>query len=263
MATQAAPILRRIVDARRAFVAQLKASPEGQGLEQRARSAGPARDFRAALRTGTVAVIAECKQRSPSGGQLQISYDPVALAGHYVAGGAAAISVLTEPEFFGGSLEHLRAVRASVQIPILCKDFIIDRAQLFAARAAGADAILLITAVLDDPNLAELHAVAIELGMAAVVEVHSADEVRRALQVKAAMIGINNRDLTRMTTDRGTTARLRPLIPQGLVIISESGIDTAEDVQALRALGVDAVLVGESLLRAADLQAKLKELTEA
>ena len=263
MATDAAPILTRIVNARRAFVAQLNGSAEATDLEHRASSARPARDFRAAIRTGTVAVIAECKQRSPSGGQLQATYDPVALAGRYAAGGAAAISVLTEPEFFGGSFEHLRAVSASVPIPVLCKDFIIDPVQIFLARGAGADAVLLIAAVLDDAELAQLQAAALELGMSAIIEVHSAAEVRRALQLNAAIIGINNRDLLRMTTDRDTTTRLRPLIPPGPLVISESGIDSRHDVEALLVLKVDAVLVGESLLRAPDLQAKLKELTHA
>ncbi len=261
MATQAAPILDRIVESRRAAVATLKAAGSGPALEARARSAPSPRDFRAAITTAGVALIAECKQRSPSGGLLQADYDPARLARRYEAGGAAAISVLTEPAFFGGSPADLRAVRAAVDCPLLCKDFIIDPLQLVEARAAGADAVLLIVAVLDDASLAALHAAAVALGMQALVEVHSAPEVARALALRAAMIGINNRDLTRMRTDRDTTGRLRPLVPAGQAIVSESGIQRREDVVALGRIGVDAVLVGEALLRAGDLDAKLRELT--
>jgi len=175
--------------------------------------------------------------------------------------GAAAISVLTEPEFFGGSLDHLQAVRAAVQLPVLCKDFIVDPIQLLAARAVGADAVLLIVAILDDRELRDLQAVAKQLSMDAVVEVHSAVEVERALQADAAIIGINNRDLVKMKTDKETTRRLRPLIPAGRIVISESGIQSRADIEELGKLEVDAALVGESLLSAPDLEAKLRELS--
>ncbi|HSO94253.1 MAG TPA: indole-3-glycerol phosphate synthase TrpC, partial [Candidatus Dormibacteraeota bacterium] len=156
MATRAAPILERILDARRAAVARLKETTSIATLEERARSAPPARDLRRALELGDVALIAECKQRSPSAGALQLTYDPVRLAQRYAAGGADAISVLTEPEFFGGSMDHLRSVRKAVELPILCKDFIVDRLQLVEARGAGADAVLLIVAVLDRDSLSSL-----------------------------------------------------------------------------------------------------------
>ena len=175
--------------------------------------------------------------------------------------GAAAISVLTEPQFFGGSLADLAAVRAAVQLPVLCKDFIVDPVQLWQARAAGADAVLLIVAVLDEDALPSLHTVAVELGMTVLVEVHSESEVERALAVRPAVIGINNRDLIRMKTDRATTSRLRPLIPRDRPVISESGIETREDVAALGRIGINGVLVGEALLRAGDLDAKIRELT--
>jgi indole-3-glycerol phosphate synthase len=208
-----------------------------------------------------VALIAECKERSPSGGLLQRPYDPVRLAQRYAANGAAAISVLTEPEFFGGTLDHLQAVRAAVDVPVLCKDFIIDPIQVLAARAVGADAVLLIVGVLDDGALRDLHALATRLSMQVVVEVHSREDVDRAVKAGAMIIGINNRDLTKMKTERETTARLRPLIPAGRVVISESGIESRADVDELGRLGVDAMLVGETLLRAADLEAKVRELS--
>ncbi len=261
MATKAAPILERILQSRRAMVADFKADGGELRVEAVLPTAPLPRDFRGVLRGAGVALIAECKERSPSGGLLQQPYDPVALARRYAANGAAALSVLTEPEFFGGSVDHLQAVRGAVELPILCKDFTIDEVQIRVARAMGADAILLIVAVLDDAALLQLQRVASGLGMAAVVEVHSEREVERALQAGAAIIGINNRDLTRMKTDRATTARLRPLIPSGLAVISESGIESRADVDECRRLGVNAVLVGESLLRAADLDAKVRELS--
>ncbi|HEV3096212.1 MAG TPA: indole-3-glycerol phosphate synthase TrpC, partial [Candidatus Dormibacteraeota bacterium] len=231
MATHTAPILDRILESRRAWVDELKAQERTSGLK--AADADPARDFRGALRGPGVALIAECKQRSPSGGVLQQPYDPVGLARRYAANGAAAISVLTEPEFFGGSLDHLRAIRAAVELPLLCKDFIIDPVQLRAARWAGADAVLLIVAILDDGDLRTLRQAATELGLQAVVEVHDEAEVQRAMDIGAAIIGINNRDLTRMKTDRAITARLRSRIPPGHVVISESGIESRADMDEL------------------------------
>jgi indole-3-glycerol phosphate synthase len=261
MATRAAPILERILESRRAAIAELKADGMAAGLARSLATAPAPADFRAALVGDKVAVIAECKERSPSGGRLQQPYDPVGLARRYAASGAAALSVLTEPEFFGGSLDHLQAIRAAVDVPLLCKDFIVDPVQLMAARAAGADAVLLIVAVLDDVRLRELLAVTRGYGMEALVEVHDEAEVERALQADAAIIGINNRDLTTMRTAKDTTARLRPLIPAGHVVVSESGIDSRADIDALERLGVNAALVGESLLRAPDLEAKVRELS--
>ena len=261
MATKAAPILERILQSRRAAIAELKASGVEAGLPQSVAAAPAPRDFRQALRRTGVALIAECKERSPSGGLLQRPYDPVRLARRYAANGAAAVSVLTEPEFFGGSLDHLQAVRTAVTVPVLCKDFIIDPIQVLAARAVGADAVLLIVGLLDDAALRDLQALATGLSMQVVVEVHSKEEVDRALRADAIIIGINNRDLAKMKTDRETTVRLRSLIPAGRVVISESGIESRADVDELRRLEVDAVLVGESLLRAADIDAKVRELS--
>jgi len=263
MALKAAPILERILASRRAAIAELKASGVAARLPQSVAAAPAPRDFRRALQRTGVALIAECKERSPSGGLLQRSYDPVRLAQRFAANGAAAISVLTEPEFFGGSLDHLQAVRAAVDVPVLCKDFVIDPIQVLSARAVGADAVLLIVGILDDGALRDLQALARRLSMHAVVEVHSEEELERALRADATIIGINNRDLTKMKTDRETTGRLRSLIPDGRVVISESGIESRADVDELRRLGVDAVLVGEALLRAADIDAKVRELSGA
>jgi indole-3-glycerol phosphate synthase len=261
MATKAAPILERILESRRATIAQLNASGVAAGLPQSVETAPQPRDFRRALLGTGVALIAECKERSPSGGLLQRPYDPVELARRYAANGAAAISVLTEPDFFGGSLDHLQAVRAAIDVPVLCKDFIIDPIQVYAARAVGADAVLLIAGVLDDGELRSLQALTAGLSMQSVVEVHSEPELERALRANAGIIGINNRDLTRMKTDRSTTVRLRPLIPGGRVVISESGIESRADIDGLARIGVDAALVGEALLRAPDLEAKVRELS--
>ena len=261
MATRAAPILERIVQARRREFARFNVDGRGAALPALIQAAPPPLDFRDAITGRGVALIAECKQRSPSGGVLQDPYDPVGLARRYAENGAAALSILTEPEFFGGSFDHLLAVRAAVNIPILCKDFIVDSAQVFAARAVGADAVLLIAGILDDGELNHLQYQARSLGMRAIVEVHTEEDVERALLSSASVIGINNRDLMRMKTDKGTTARLRSLIPAGRTVISESGIESRADVEELGRLGVDAVLVGESLLRAGDLEAKVRELS--
>jgi indole-3-glycerol phosphate synthase len=261
MATHTAPILDRIVAARREWIARLKDSGAAARLPELVAAAPQARDFRAALTRPGVALIAECKQRSPSGGVLQTNYDPAGLARRYAAGGAAAISVLTEPEFFGGDFDHLQAVRAAVEVPVLCKDFLLEPVQLQAARAAGADAVLLIVALLDDEALMVLHRQARSLGMQALVEAHEEAELDRALRLGATLIGINNRDLTSMRSDKETTARLRARVPAERLVISESGIDSAADIDELARLGVNAALVGESLLRAPDLEAKLRELT--
>jgi indole-3-glycerol phosphate synthase len=258
LATHTAPILDRIIESRRAWVRELKARQSAGDVVLA--DAPAVRDFRGALMRGGVALIAECKQRSPSGGVLQATYDPVGLAQRYATNGAAAISVLTEPDFFGGSLEDLQAVRSAVEVPVLCKDFIIDPIQLAAARGAGADAVLLIAAILDDDDLLAFNEQAELLGMDVVVEVHDEVQLGRALDIEPEIIGINNRDLTRMRTDKTITARLRPLIPRDCTVISESGIDSRADIDELARLGINAALVGESLLRASDLEAKVREL---
>jgi indole-3-glycerol phosphate synthase len=231
-------------------------------LESRCRTLPPPRDFRAALAAapGSVRLLAEVKKASPSRGVLTDTFDPVGLATAYARHGAAAISVLTDEKYFQGSLDLLRAVRAAVSVPLLRKDFTLDEYQLWEARAAGADAVLLIVAILEPASLRDLHAAAKGLGLAALVEVHTADELDVALRTGAGLIGINNRNLRTFETRVDTTLDLLPLIPPGPVVVSESGFARADDVKRVVAAGVHAVLVGESLVRAADVGAKVREL---
>jgi indole-3-glycerol phosphate synthase len=228
-----------------------------------ARSAGDGRGrgrLREALTQPGIAVIAEFKRRSPSAGTLREDADVSAVVRAYERGGAAAISVLTEGPSFGGSLEDLRLARRACQLPILQKDFIIDPYQLHEARAAGADAVLLIVAALGDEELASLHLAAHDLGLEVLVEVHDQVELGRALEAGAEVIGINNRDLRDFTVDVQRTSRLIGEVPTGTVVVSESGITSAQQLRALEQQGADAVLVGESLMRAPDPEAALLAL---
>jgi indole-3-glycerol phosphate synthase len=256
-------ILDDILAARRADVARAKHAIPLAALHALPRYGEPRRDFAAALRARRPAVIAEVKKASPSKGVIRADFDPVAIAGAYAAAGAAAISVLTEERFFQGHGDHLAAVRAAVDVPLLRKDFVFDAYQLAEARAWGADAVLLIVAMLDDGQLAELHAGAVELGLAVLVEAHTADEVARAVVAGATLIGINNRDLGTFVTSLTTAEQLRPLVPGGTLTVAESGIETAADVRRMSAAGYDAVLVGESLMRAPDPGAALRVLLAA
>ncbi len=221
---------------------------------------GVPRNFTAALQRETVALIAEVKHASPSKGVLIDPFDPVGLATVYAANGAAALSVLTDQKFFQGSLNDLRAVRAAVELPILRKDFVIDEFQIKEARAAGADAVLLIVGVLDDVLLADLYAMVTAADLTALLEVHDESEVERALKLSPQLIGINNRDLRTFKTDLGTTQRLARHVPPEVTLVSESGIHSAADVAAMAEAGARAVLVGESLIVAADRAAKVCEL---
>ncbi|MBV8430689.1 MAG: indole-3-glycerol phosphate synthase TrpC [Solirubrobacterales bacterium] len=216
------------------------------------------RDFLAALRRPGISLIAEHKRRSPSAGPIRedLSLEEVVTA--YERGGAAALSVLTEGPNFGGSLEDLRRARAATRLPILRKDFTLDPYQVHEAHAAGADAIILIVAALEDAELAELHALAAELGLAALVEVHDQPELERALAVGPRLIGINNRDLTTLQVDLRRTFELRTAIPDGVTVVAESGFSQPEQLRDLR---VDAVLVGESLMRADDIESAARALT--
>lgn len=223
-----------------------------------AQAAPPARPFAAALRRSTVALIAEVKRASPSKGLLAANFDPAAVGAVYAENGAACISVLTDERFFQGSLAHLQAARAAASVPVLRKDFVVAPYQVYEARAAGADAVLLIAAALTDQALADLHALALELGMAALVEVHDAGELARALALGARLVGVNNRDLKTFNVDMATTARLAALVPPAVTLVAESGIATAADVQRMGALGADAVLVGEALMTAADMAAAVR-----
>lgn len=207
-----------------------------------------------------MSLIAEVKRRSPSKGRFVATLDPVEQARAYERGGAAAVSVLTDERYFGGSPEDLTAVREAVEIPVLCKDFILSPYQIYEARGWGADLVLLIVAALEDRELKELQALAIELGMTPLVEVHDQHDLARALAMHAQLIGINNRDLTDFNVDLVTTEYLAPLIPDECTIVSESGIATVDDVQRVAAAGARVVLVGETLMRSADPAASIREL---
>jgi indole-3-glycerol phosphate synthase len=230
-------------------------------LERQIAAARPAGEaFRAALRGPGVRIIAECKRRSPSRGVLRARYHPVAIAQSYAAAGAAAISVLTEPAFFDGSLEHLRAVRAAVRTPLLRKDFVVTDYQVMEAAACGADAVLLIVAALDAPVLARLIAVARTVGLAALVEVHDATEIDRASDAGADLIGVNSRNLRTLQVDRTVLDDLAPALPSGVVAVAESGLRTADDVRRLAARRYDAFLIGERFMAEPDPGAALASL---
>jgi indole-3-glycerol phosphate synthase len=218
------------------------------------------RPFREALRSPDIAVIAEFKRRSPSAGALRERPDVAGLLRAYERGGARAVSVLTEGPHFDGSLEDLRVARATCALPILRKDFVVDPYQLHEARAAGADAVLLIVAALDGPTLSSLHEAAGELGLDALVEVHDRAELHRACEVGADLIGINNRDLRDFSVDVERTFALLEEVPDAVTVVSESGIATAAQLRRLQERGVQGVLVGELLMRASDPEAALREL---
>ncbi|HEY8469689.1 MAG TPA: indole-3-glycerol phosphate synthase TrpC [Longimicrobiales bacterium] len=253
-------VLDSIVAARRRRAREL--APRRAALRAAAEAAPPPRPFASALMGGAcISLIAEVKRRSPSAGWIRREADAVAIAAAYEAAGAAAISVLTEEEHFGGSLADLEAVRAAVRVPVLRKDFIVDPVQLWEARAAGADAALLIVRVLDDAELADLIAAARDCGLGTLVEIHGAGELERALRAGAEVIGINARDLGTLKTDVGVALALAARVPAGRVLVGESGIRSVEDVERLAEAGVDAVLVGESLMRAEDPGAAARALT--
>jgi indole-3-glycerol phosphate synthase len=256
-------ILAEIVDYKKQFVLESKRRTPQKHLEEIARDAGRGRGFLRALRGPGCALIAEIKSASPSKGAIRPDMDPLAVARAYADNGASCISVLTDEKYFGGSLERLSAVRREVRLPILRKDFIIDYYQIYEARAAGADAVLLIVACLDDQRLRTFMGVTRSLGMDSLVEVHDRGELDRAVAAGAKLIGINNRDLRTFATDIAVTGDLAPFVPPNAVIVSESGIAGPEDVRRIHALGANAVLVGESLMRAADTGAAVRELAGA
>ncbi len=249
---------RRVHAARRARPAALC-----WGLARARAATDPPRPFAASLAAPGLAVIAEMKRRSPSGGRLRPSLDPAAVGVAYAQAGARALSILTEPDAFGGRLEDLGQARAASRLPCLRKDFVVDPYQVAEARGAGADAVLLIVAALGGPALGACLRASLELQMTAVVEVHREAELDRALAAGATCIGINNRDLDRLTVDLGVTERLRPLVPGGVVVVAESGIGSAADLRRMAAAGVDAVLVGERFMRAEDPGAACREMVRA
>jgi len=206
------------------------------------------------------AVIAEIKKASPSAGLIREDFQPAAIAARYEWAGAACLSVLTDEDYFQGSDRYLAEARAACSLPVLRKDFTIDAWQVYESRVLGADCILLIVAALEPARLQELHGLACEIGLDVLVEVHDEDELEHALACDAALIGVNNRDLHRFTTDLGTSERLRPLIPKEKTMVTESGIRCPADVERLRRAGVDAFLVGEAFMRVPDPGAALREL---
>jgi indole-3-glycerol phosphate synthase len=269
-------ILDKIVAAKREEIARAKSDRPESTLRRRLADAPPARDFLAALsgdvkgdspifaetKIGTVPIrlIAEVKKASPSKGVIRADFDPVAIAQTYQRHGASCISVLTDEPFFQGSLEYLRQVRAAVGLPVLRKDFIIDPYQVIEARVAGADAVLLIAECLDDALLARLHDAIVDLGMTPLVELYEPANLPRVLQIGARLVGVNNRDLHTFEVDLEHTLRLRRQIPADRIVVGESGIRTRQDVERLEAAGVQAMLVGESLLARPDVGAAVDEL---
>lgn len=222
----------------------------------------PPLDLASAIAGENVRLIAEVKKASPSRGIIRHDFKPAGIAEIYVKSGAAAISVLTETKYFGGSLSYLKEIKQSLTtpVPLLRKDFIIDPYQVYESRAHGADSLLLIVSVLSKAQLVELLTLSHELGMHCLVEVHNETELNTAIESGARIIGVNNRDLLTFETDLSTTERLRPLIPHGRLVVSESGIKSHRDIERLRELKVNAVLVGEALMSAPDIAAKIKEL---
>ncbi len=254
-------ILDRIVASKRQELADSQARIPSRDLERRLTTAPPVRDFRAALEVpGEVRIIAEVKKASPSAGLLREDFDPVANARTYEQHGAACISVLTDVPFFQGSLTYLSAIREAVAVPLLRKDFVIDPYQLLEARVAGADAVLLIAEILDDATLACLLRETQMLGMQALVEIHDAENLGRVLRTGAHLVGINNRDLRTFETHLDQTLKLAGRVYGNTCLVSESGIHSRADIQRLQAAGVAAVLIGETLIRTADIGKKLDEL---
>ncbi|PYI87240.1 MAG: indole-3-glycerol phosphate synthase TrpC [Verrucomicrobia bacterium] len=262
-------ILDRIVGHKHSEIARLARGPvTAEALKLALIKRGGVRDFAAALRksrTGPIALIAEVKKASPSAGVICPDFDPVRIAKEYEAAGASCLSVLTDEKFFHGSVEYLRQIRAAVELPLLRKDFIIDERQILETIEWGADAILLIVAILDEARLKQFHSVAREAGIAVLVEVHDEWELDRALAAGARLIGVNNRDLNTFKVDLGVTerlaARLRQMASPGdYLVVAESGIQTRADVERVRNAGATAVLVGETLMKHTNIRAKVMEL---
>ena len=256
-------ILERILARKREELAELRQQPLAQ-WQQAAAEADAPRGFVASLRQrlaqGEPAVIAEIKKASPSRGVLREDFDPAAIAAAYARGGAAALSVLTDRDFFQGAPDYLRAARAACDLPVLRKDFMIDPLQVYEARAMGADAILLIVAAVDDAQMQSLAGLAGELGMDVLVEVHDRDELARALAVSPNLVGINNRNLRSFETRLETTLEMLPAVPEDCLVVTESGIHSPADVARMRAGGVHAFLVGEAFMRRPDPGKALAEI---
>jgi indole-3-glycerol phosphate synthase len=254
--------LTPILEARRAFVAKAKMETPLDIMLQRAAAMPPTRGFRNALLQPGLNVIAEVKRASPSQGAIRTDADPVAIAQGYERAGAAAISVLTEPDWFHGSLEDMQRARAAISIPVIRKDFTVDLWQIAESRAAGADAVLLIVAALGQ-GLKHCLTFARQVGIDALTEVHTREEMDIALAAGADLIGVNNRDLTTFEIDLAVSERLRPMVPAGIPFVAESGIATPADMQRMKAIGAHAVLIGTALMSASDPFARLAALRAA
>src|ERR1039458_5487800 len=275
---KAVNILDKIVEQKKREIAQLPARLIAAGdLRDALLEQGERRDFLAALRQprhGDIALIAEIKKASPSAGIICKNFDPVRIAKEYEAAGASCLSVLTDEKFFQGALDHLRQIRAAVKLPLLRKDFIIDERQILEAIEWGADAILLIVAILDDVRLERFHVLAAEAGLAALVEVHDETELARTMKIGASLIGVNNRNLKNFKVDLATTEKLAAKLKSGTgfqpvsdrqdacptLLVAESGIHMRADVERVKRGGADAILVGESWMRGGNIQSKVREL---
>ena len=254
-------ILDKIVATKRQEIERAKASVSAETLRAQVRAAPPGLDFFAALAAGgPIKLIAEVKKASPSKGVIRADFDPVAIARTYEANGATCLSVLTDEPYFQGCLDYLRQIRAAVELPLLRKDFILESYQLLEARAAGADAVLLIAECLDDCNLRTLHNETSELGMTPLVEFYDAENLPRVLAAGASLIGVNNRDLRTFVVDLDRTLQMREKVPLDSVLVAESGIETRADVLRLQSAGVEAMLVGESLMREPDIGLAVRRL---
>jgi indole-3-glycerol phosphate synthase len=255
-------ILDRIVEAKRKEVAHLKGVRPLARLKEDMRDLSAPRDFRRAISRSPCSIIAEVKRRSPSRGRIREDFDPFKIAALYRENGAAAVSVLTDEEFFEGNRTYLSGIRKVVDLPLLRKDFIIDPYQIYETRILGGDAMLLIASLLEEEQLRQYIRLAESIGLSALVEVHTREELDKALAAEAEIIGINNRDLKTFSTDLGITLDLAPSIPGDRVVVSESGINTREDIERLTKAGIRSFLVGEALMRAEDIGGKLRELLD-
>jgi indole-3-glycerol phosphate synthase len=255
-------ILQKIFDYKKQELESIKRRVRLEELRAKVRDAVPTSGFLKALRTpkADFAVIAEVKHKSPSKGVLREPFDPLAIAHEYEENGATCLSILTDENFFGGHLDHLRQIRREIRIPLLRKDFIWDSYQVYAAREAGADAVLLIAAMLEGSQVEDLKGLAEELGMDVLLEIHDPSECPVARQVKAALVGVNNRDLKTFRVDVGHTEKLLPQLPKGALVVSESGLDSREVLERLKKAGVGAFLIGETLMKAKSPGQALKEL---
>jgi indole-3-glycerol phosphate synthase len=257
-------VLEKICAVKRTAVAQRKQQKPLIEVERLAKAAAPTRGFAAALAAkadrGQYALIAEIKKASPSAGLIRTDFDPAALARAYQNGGAACLSVLTEEDHFQGSDEHLRAARDAVALPVIRKDFMLEPYQVIEARAIGADCILIIMAALSDSQADELEAAARQVGLDVLIEVHDEAELARALKLKSPLIGVNNRNLKTLATDLATTERLSALVPKDRVLVAESGLKTAADLARMSRCGAKRFLIGESLMRNADVEAATRAI---